>query len=292
MNAMEQAEAYFNAWNEHDSTAIAGLFVEGGRYSDPNVPEGVAGEHLSAYAASLFAAFSDLTFETVNKFENGNGAMIAEWLMKGTHDGELRGLAPTGRAIAVPGIDVIEVAPDGIESVRGYFSNGAMMEQLDCQIVIQPKRVGPTRFGTSTYTSIGNKAKPGVVGITQIEVSSAEESDAMAVHMQAIRQEFAAMRGYISSSTMFSADGHGVTLTAWEDLASAEAAVQSPAHMAAVRDLFKPGGIGDSAWTSMWTEGQMNLLMQRCAECGVMAMVPPDNKCKCGAALPEPAAYL
>jgi hypothetical protein len=83
-----------------------------------------------------------------------------------------------------------------------------------------------------------------------------------------------------------------VTLTAWEDLASAKAAVQGPAHIAAVKDLFRAGGIGDSAWTSLWTEGEMNHLMQRCPECGVMAMVSPENKCKCGATLPEPAAYL
>ena len=212
--------------------------------------------------------------------------------MKGTHDGELQGMPPTGNAIALPWIDVIEIGAGGIESVRGYFNTGAMMEQLDCQQVVQPKRIGATKFGTSTYTSNGNKAKPGVVGITQIEVTSAVESEAMTVHTQAIRQEFAAMPGYILSSTMFSADGHGVTLTAWEDMASAEAAVHGPAHMAAVKDLFKAGGIGDSAWTSMWTEGQMNLLMQRCAGCGVMAKVSPENKCSCGAALPEPAAYL
>ncbi len=46
MSAMQQAEAYFNAWNEHDAAAIAGLFAEGGSYSDPNVPDGVAGEKL------------------------------------------------------------------------------------------------------------------------------------------------------------------------------------------------------------------------------------------------------
>ncbi len=70
MSAMQQAEAYFNAWNEHDVAAIAGLFAEGGSYSDPNVPDGVAGEKLSAYAAATFAAFSDLSFETVTRADS------------------------------------------------------------------------------------------------------------------------------------------------------------------------------------------------------------------------------
>ena len=90
MSTMQRAQAYFDAWNGHDCAAIAGLFTAGGSYSDPNVPDGIAGEQLSAYAAAIFAAFSDLKFETVNRIENGNGAMIAEWQMTGTHDGELQ----------------------------------------------------------------------------------------------------------------------------------------------------------------------------------------------------------
>ena len=132
MNAMRQAEAYFDAWNAHDTGAITATFVPGGSYSDPNVPDGVSGPHLAGYAGAIFAAFSDLEFEIVKKFKSHDGAIIAEWLIKGTHDGELRGLLPTGRKIAVPGIDVIEADADGIHSVRGYFSNGTMMEQLDC----------------------------------------------------------------------------------------------------------------------------------------------------------------
>jgi steroid delta-isomerase-like uncharacterized protein len=132
MNVMQQADAYFNAWNAHDTDAVTALFSAQGSYADPNVPDGVAGPHLAGYVNAIFGAFSDLEFEIVEKFETGNGAMVAEWLMKNTYDGEMRGLPPTGRTIALPGIDVIEAAAEGIDSVRGYFSNGTLMEQLDC----------------------------------------------------------------------------------------------------------------------------------------------------------------
>jgi len=72
------------------------------------------------------------------------------------------------------------------------------------------------------------------------------------------------MPGFISTSTAMSAEGHGVTLTAWEDIASAKAAVQGEAHKAAMADFFKVNGIGDSGWTSFWTEGQLNLRLLRC----------------------------
>ena len=32
MNVMQQAENYFNAWNNHDTDAITALFAEGGSY--------------------------------------------------------------------------------------------------------------------------------------------------------------------------------------------------------------------------------------------------------------------
>lgn len=292
MNAMRQAEAYFSAWNGHDTDAILATFAAGGSYSDPNVPDGVSGPHFAGYAGAIFAAFSDLEFEIVKQFETADGAIVAEWLMKGTHDGEMRGLPPTGRTIAVPGIDVIEADGDGIHSVRGYFSNGTMMEQLDCQIIVQPKRIGPVSFGNSTYTSTGNTAKPEVIGVTQIQVSDPEKREEMRGLTRAIIQEIIALPGFISSSTSLSADGHGVTLTAWEDMASAKAAVGGKAHAAAMKALFAADGVGDSGWTSLWTEGRMNSRLMRCTECGAMAMLSGEDKCKCGAALPEPAPYL
>jgi len=42
------------------------------------VPDGVAGPHLAGYVNAIFGAFSDLEFEIVEKFETGNGAMVAE----------------------------------------------------------------------------------------------------------------------------------------------------------------------------------------------------------------------
>jgi len=292
MNAMQRAKAYFDAWNAHDTDAITATFAAGGSYADPNVPDGISGPHLAGYAGAIFAAFSDLEFEIVKKFTSGDGAIIAEWLMKGTHDGELNGLPPTGRTIAVPGIDVIEAEADGITSVRGYFSNGSMMEQLDCQVLVQPKRLGPVSFGSSAYISTGNTAKPGVLGITQIQVSSPEKQQSLREHGRAIFGEIAALPGFISSTTTLSSDGRSVTLTAWQDMESAKAAVGGPAHASAMRAMFEANGIGESGWTSLWTDGQMNMRLLRCTECGELAMLSGQDTCKCGVALPAPPPYL
>ena len=250
MSAMNQAEAYFDAWNVHDTDALLATFAPGGSCADPNLPDGVSGPHLAGYAGAIFAAFFDLEFDIVKKFESQDGAIIAEWLMKGTNDGELRGLPPTGRKIAVPGVDVIEADADGILSVRGYFSNGAMMEQLDCQVIVQPKRIGPVCFGNSTYASAGNKARPGVLGITQIQVNDPEKREQLRDITRSIIQELVTLPGFISTCTTMSSDGHGTMLTAWEDMESAKAAVTGHAHSAAMKEFFAADGIGDSGWTS------------------------------------------
>ena len=89
-----------------------------------------------------------------------------------------------------------------------------------------------------------------------------------------------------------SADGHGTTLTAWEDMASAKVALQGKAHGAAMKAFFAPDGVGDSGWTSFLTDGQMNQRLLRCPTCGEMAILSGQENCACGAALPEPAPYL
>ena len=42
MDASAVAERYFEAWNRRDPGGDRGRFVEGGTYTDPNVPDGSA----------------------------------------------------------------------------------------------------------------------------------------------------------------------------------------------------------------------------------------------------------
>ena len=250
MNPTEYAQAYFEAWNSHDTDRINALFTADGTYSDPNVSAGVSGAALAGYVSALIAAFPDLNFEISSVLQPGDTVVVAEWIMKGTNTGSLRGLPPTGKEIALPGIDIIEATEDGISSVRGYFNGGTMMEQLDLQVLVQPKRIGPVSFGNSTYTNIGNKAKPGVIGMTQIQLGSPDQVEQLRDNTRAILQEISQMPGYIASATTLSSDGRGVTVTAWEDMVSAKNAVAGEAHKEAMKAFFATGGLGASAWTS------------------------------------------
>ena len=66
MDALDVANRYFAAWNRRDSSAVAAIFPEDGTYSDPTIPGAIHGGAIAEYAAGLFAAFPDLSFEILH----------------------------------------------------------------------------------------------------------------------------------------------------------------------------------------------------------------------------------
>jgi steroid delta-isomerase-like uncharacterized protein len=136
-----QIEPYFKAWNAHDPEAVAAAFVEGGTYTDPAVAGPLSGPALAEHAQALFAGFPDLNFEVLSAQPVDGGAsggtVVARWLMRGTNTGPLRGLPPSGRSVALPGVDLITVVDGKIGSVEGYFDRQTMAEQLGLQVLIQ-----------------------------------------------------------------------------------------------------------------------------------------------------------
>ena len=155
MNALAVAQSYFDAWTHRDADGIIAAFAEGGTYSDPTVGQGISREAAADYARGLWDVFPDLTFEIISNAEAGPGTVVAQWLMRGTNTGSLQGLPPTGRSVAVPGADFIQVEGDKILSVQGYFDSRAVPEQLGLQVVVQPNAIGPFVFGTGSLAQSG-----------------------------------------------------------------------------------------------------------------------------------------
>src|SRR5215813_6571695 len=99
------AKRYFDAWNQHDASAIIATIAEAGTYADPVTPGPLTGGAIGAYAQALWDAFPDLSFDIVTITENVSGLVSAEWLMKGTNTGPFNGLPPSGTAVTLPGAD-------------------------------------------------------------------------------------------------------------------------------------------------------------------------------------------
>ena len=285
MDPSAVADRYFDAWNRRDPEAIAAVFADGGTYTDPLVPDGIGPAATAGYAGGLFTAFPDLAFEIESSGTRPDGSVAAQWIMTGTNDGPFQGLPPSGRAVRLPGADVIAVAGDRVRSVVGYFDSAVIPRQLGMQVVVQPARVGPYEFGVTTYVS-ASAAEPGAVSLTVLEARSPEEIEEIRDRSRDVVTDLLAAPGFISwlgvvvGERMF-------TITAWEGPDDPAQLRESPAHAEAMRLFFGPE-LGRGGQTGVWAPHRLNGMWARCDACGRMVQPDADGRCACGAELSQP----
>jgi steroid delta-isomerase-like uncharacterized protein len=99
--------------------------------SHPSAPDGeVRGrDALEALIRDLHAGFSDFNV-VVHDWMSRDDLVMKEYTMTGTHDGELRGVPPTGREVESPGMEAILVDGGEVQEVRAYYNRLAALEQL------------------------------------------------------------------------------------------------------------------------------------------------------------------
>ena len=74
-------------------------------------------------------AFPDMTFEVVHEVSCGDVSVV-EFVARGTHRGELAGVAATNKTAEVAVCNIIEVTDGKIILEREYFDQLGMMQQL------------------------------------------------------------------------------------------------------------------------------------------------------------------
>jgi steroid delta-isomerase-like uncharacterized protein len=80
-------------------------------------------------AQTYTSAFPDMKFEIVHETSCGDVSVV-EFVARGTHKGELAGIAATGKTAEVAVCNIIEVADGKIRREREYFDQLSMMQQL------------------------------------------------------------------------------------------------------------------------------------------------------------------
>jgi steroid delta-isomerase-like uncharacterized protein len=128
------ALAYEDAYNARDWDAAVALCA-------PNVTVvNVATGHTFQGAAGLWeflegwaTAFPDSRAETTKVIADEHGAAL-EFIGRGTHRGPLAGptgvIPATGRSVAVPCVEALELEQGKITSSRMYFDLAGMLQQL------------------------------------------------------------------------------------------------------------------------------------------------------------------
>jgi steroid delta-isomerase-like uncharacterized protein len=288
--AVEVFQRYTDAWNRHDTAGIVATFAEGGIYTDPTTAGPLAGASLAAYAQSLWGAFPDLSFETLSLTHNDQGFLSAEWLMKGTNTGEIMGLPPTGRSIALAGADFARIEDGQIVSLQGYFDSGSVPRSLGLDIIVQPSSIGPFGFGTSVRASNGSTALPGAFSITNFFARNPEEVALIMESGRKIAMEMLSMPGFISFVSVVVGDCL-MTITAWETRDSMAPLMKQGEHRSMVSRYFT-SEFSRGGMTGVWVPGRLNARRVRCPGCDKMTPVEaPQQNCSCGAVLPDPLPY-
>jgi len=123
------ARAFTEAWNKRDWDTLRGMMHvdysytggDGQRMDGPDAGMGVA---------QMFAnAFPDGRIDIQHVHAAGNVAVV-EFIGRGTHKGDLMGVAPTGRSMAMPVCNVVVVKDGKVLAEREYMDMAYMMQQL------------------------------------------------------------------------------------------------------------------------------------------------------------------
>jgi predicted ester cyclase/heme-degrading monooxygenase HmoA len=290
-------EPYFRAWNTHDPDGVAAALAEGGTYTGPTITGApLTGAQIADHARALFTAFPDLTFEVLGSQRVANGTEVAQWLMRGTNTGPLRGLfqtgrsaalpGVTGRSLALPGVDVITVTDGKIGSVQGYFDRQTMAEQLGLQVIVQPHAIGPLQFGYAVRAAGDSRKTPGAVSLTWLDSRSEEEAQQASKLTRQIVAELAKAPGFIGWLGVVIA-GRMYTMTTWETEDAVRTIMRSSVHQVAVK-RFLTEDFCAGATTSVWIPHHVNALWSRCTSCGSISdLAQNDDSCGCGQPLPR-----
>ncbi len=75
------------------------------------------------------ATYPDLRVTAEDQVAEG-ALVVTRWTARGTHRGELMGIAPTGKQITVTGVIIDRVAGDKVEAEWAYYDALGMLQQL------------------------------------------------------------------------------------------------------------------------------------------------------------------
>ena len=124
-------DATYAAWNAHDADAAAAVFAEDAVLREAGRSDETRGRAaIRTRAAALLRGFSDFRLERLVLVVDGD-AHADRWVMTGTHDGELFGIAATGRAVRIEGATFTRLGPDGLVVEDVHFTDLAgLLAQL------------------------------------------------------------------------------------------------------------------------------------------------------------------
>lgn len=98
---------------------------------DPAVPEPLRGpDGVKEFISTYRAAFPDARITVESQLAEGN-LVATRWTGRGTHEGELMGIQPTGKQVTVSGLTISKLEGGKIVEEFQNWDTLGMMQQLD-----------------------------------------------------------------------------------------------------------------------------------------------------------------
>lgn len=131
--AVKVVETYFEeAWNNGNLDVVDELFHA--EYVGHGFEDGSLGrDELKQFIAGYRAAFPDASFTIEDTLVDGNKVMV-RWTATGTHEGEMRGIAPTGQNVTVTGMFLARLADGMIVESWSNYDLAGLLEQIGTDV--------------------------------------------------------------------------------------------------------------------------------------------------------------
>jgi len=139
----QTAERIYNdwiaAWSSYDVEKLLSLYTDDCVYEDVAMGKVNHGkEELRDFYSGTFAAFPDFKVESKSFFVSGDW-VGSEWVMSGTHKGDLPGMPATGKSFSVRGASVLELKGGKIKRSSDYWSLADFLRQIGMMPESPPK---------------------------------------------------------------------------------------------------------------------------------------------------------
>jgi steroid delta-isomerase-like uncharacterized protein len=122
--------ALIDIFNEGRFEVVDELVSEGYVGHDTAMPEPIIGpEGLKQSAIGYRSAFPDMTMTVDEQIAEGD-SVVTCWTARGTHEGELFGMPPTGRQATVTGITINRIIDGKLAEARTNWDTLGMLQQL------------------------------------------------------------------------------------------------------------------------------------------------------------------
>jgi steroid delta-isomerase-like uncharacterized protein len=112
-----------------DYSAIDELVAPGYIGHDPSQPDTIGPQGVKEFLDQFRTAYPDGKVTIDHQWEDGD-TVISAWTGAGTQNGELMGIAPTGKQVRVTGITISRIADGQIAEEWTVWDTLGMLQQL------------------------------------------------------------------------------------------------------------------------------------------------------------------